>query len=118
MLEPKLPKKSKFRDRMETGLREIFGEVERYVLPLIKSDPDVRFSKEENRILALQQINRLNQRIGQLARSSKDKMPDMKVLQTQVNNMTIGIKSDNTIQVKNALTQVKSLIATIDSKTD
>ena len=52
-------------------------------------------SKDESRVLALQQINRLNQRIGQIARSSKENMTEMKILQTQVNRLTIGVKTDN-----------------------
>ena len=84
----------------------------------MEADISGQFSKDENRILVLQQINRLNQRIGQLARASAERMPNMKVLQTQVNNLTIGVKNNNIPQMKNAFIQVKNLIQTLDSQSD
>lgn len=99
---------------MGTGLREILSEVERYLSPMLVADASNRFSREENRILVLQQINRLNQRIGQLARTSKENMPNMKTLQTQVNNLTIGVKNDNIIQMKRSLTLVKNIVESLE----
>ncbi len=84
-------------------------------MPLIGSDSPHGLSKEENRILALQNINRLNQTIGQLVRSGQSSPIDMKVLQTQVNNLTIGVKYDNAAQMKIALTQVRNLVTTYNS---
>ena len=84
-------------------------------MPLIGSDSPHGLSKEENRILALQSINRLNQHIGQLARSGEPSPIDLKALQTQVNNLTVGVKYDNVIQMKHALGQVRNLIATYNS---
>ena len=103
---------------MGTGLNDILSQIERYLIPLMEADISGQFSKDENRILVLQQINRLNQRIGQLARASAERMPNMKVLQTQVNNLTIGVKNNNIPQMKNAFIQVKNLIQTLDSQSD
>ena len=85
--------------------------MEKYVSPLIAKDPSSSFSKEECKILALQQLNRLNQRIGMIARSSKNNMDEMKALQTFVNSVTIGVKNDNVPQLKYGLTQARNLIA-------
>jgi hypothetical protein len=95
---------------MDSMIKEIFSQVERYVSPLISSRSETSFSKEENRILALQQVNRLNQRIGQIARSSKDGSGEMRILQTYVNGLTIGIKSDNIPQIKGTMARAKSYI--------
>jgi hypothetical protein len=95
------------------SLKEIYEKVERYVVPLLGGDvSSSSLSKEENRILALQQINRLNQRIGQIARSNagEDTMTEMKILQRNVNNLTIGVKTDNTAQSKAALATIRSYI--------
>ena len=100
---------------MDTGLSEILSEVERCLLPILRVEGSNQFSKEENRILVLQQINRLNQRIGQIGRTSKEQMPKMKALQAQVNNLTIGVKNDNTLQMKNSLTIVKNVVESIES---
>lgn len=87
-------------------------------MPLIGSDSPHGFSKEENRILALQNINRLNQRIGQLVRSGQSVEIDLKALQTHVNNLTVGVKYDNPIQMKNSLVQVRNMITTYNSSKD
>jgi len=94
---------------LDPALKEIFGQVERYVSPLVRSS-DSSLSKDENRILALQQINRLNQRIGQIARSSKDGTGEMRILQTYVNGLTIGVKSNNVPQIQATMARAKSYI--------
>jgi len=94
---------------LDQTIKEIFAQVERYVAPLVRSS-DSSFSKEENRVLALQQINRLNQKIGQIARSTKDGTGEMRILQTYVNGLTIGVKSDNVAQIHAALARAKSYI--------
>lgn len=95
---------------MEASLKEMFIQVERYVMPLINSESQIGFSNDEIRILALQHINRLNQRIGQIARSSKDRMTDMKALQTYINNLTIGVKNNNVPQMRSALRSASGFI--------
>jgi hypothetical protein len=95
---------------LDPGLKELFWQVERYVLPLVGSNSENAFSKDENRVLALQQINRLNQRIGQIARSSKDESGEMKILQTYVNSLTIGVKTDNVPQIRASIARAKSYI--------
>ena len=94
---------------MDAALKEIYTQVERYVVPLIGGAQSF-MSKEENRILALQQINRLNQRIGLLARTQKDQVQEMKALQVHVNNLTIGVKNDNVGQIKHSLTLVRNYV--------
>lgn len=95
---------------MDPAIKEIFSQVERYVTSLLSGQTDDSLSKEENRILALQQINRLNQRIGQMARSSKDNSGEMKLLQTYINGLTIGVKTDNIPQIKATIARAKSYI--------
>lgn len=102
---------------MDTSLKEIFERVEKYVAPLISSQADTSLSKEENRILALQQINRLNQRIGMIARTSKNTVVDMKALQTFVNALTVGVKNDNVPQIKYGISQARNMILTIANET-
>jgi hypothetical protein len=97
---------------LDSSLKEIFSNVERYVRPLVKTS-DGSFSKDENRVLALQQINRLNQRIGQIARSSKDGTGEMRILQTYVNGLTIGVKTDNVPQIQATLARAKSYIDSV-----
>ena len=87
-------------------------------MPLIDGDTPHGFSKEENRILALQNINRLNQRIGLLVRSGQTTVIDLRALQTHVNNLTVGVKYDNPIQMKNSLAQVRNMISTYNSSTN
>jgi hypothetical protein len=101
-------------EAMDAGLREIFEQVEKYLRPLLSRDPYTPLSKDEARVLALQNINRLNQRIGMLARSSKDKMTEMKILQTQVNRLTIGVKTDNVPQIRGSMASVRSYIDTLE----
>jgi hypothetical protein len=84
-------------------------------MPLINSDSPGRFSKEENRILVLQAINRLNQRIGQLARSGSFVDFDLKALQTYVNNLTIGIKFENVAQMKPAIASIRGMLTGLPS---
>ena len=86
------------------------------MIPLIANDPERKFSREENKILALQQINRLNQRIGMIARSNKNEMDDMKVLQNFVSSITIGVKNDNVPQLKHGLTHAKNMILSHSEK--
>jgi len=96
-------------------IREIFSQVERYVTPLMRRQPDgSSFSKDETRILALQQINRLNQRIGQVARSSKDSSGEMRILQSYINGLTIGVKTDNIPQITATIERAKSYIQSDD----
>ncbi len=89
---------------------EIVAQLENYLRPIISRDPLSILSAEEARILVLQQINRLNRRIGQIARSSKDDSGEMKILQTFVNRLTIGVKTDNVPLIRGSLASVRSYI--------
>jgi hypothetical protein len=99
----------------EYHLKEIFVDLERYVMPLIGGDSPFGLSKKENEVLALQSINRLNQRIGFLARTNSALAENMRILQTYVNNLTIGLKSDNITQMKAALSSVRNTIISLES---
>jgi hypothetical protein len=101
----------------DNTLKELFDQVERYALPLIANDPESKFSKDECRILALQQLNRLNQKIGMIARSNRTELVDMKALQTFVNSITVGVKNGNVPQLKYGLTQTKNMISTLSKET-
>ena len=98
---------------MDSGLKELFLEVEKYVQPILCEKRASSVSKEENTILALQRVHRLNQTIGLLARSNKEKMEEMKSLQNFVNVLTVGLKSDNVQKIRFGLSRTKSLIATL-----
>jgi len=95
---------------LDAVVKEIFSQVERYINPLIAGQSETSFSKEENRILALQQINRLNHRIGQIARTSKDESGEMKILQTFINGLTKGVKTDNVPQIRTTIARARSYI--------
>lgn len=99
---------------MENELRILFTEVERHAIPLVSNDPSGRLSKEESRVLALQAIHRLNQRIGFLVRTNSNTAGEMRLLQTFVNNLTLGIKNDNSQMVRSALSSVRNIISTIE----
>lgn len=98
---------------MDRGLQELLDEVEKYVQPIISENLLSSFSKEENRILALQRVHRLNLKIGMLARSNKEKMEEMKTLQDFVNSLTIGLKSNNVPQMRFGLTRAKNMITSL-----
>ena len=99
---------------VEYHLREVFVQVERYVMPLIGSDSPQGLSKEENRVLAFQNVNRLNQRIGFLARENPKNAEEMRLLQTYVNSLTIGLKQENTQQIRAALTSTRQMINSLE----
>ena len=99
---------------MEGELRLLFTEVERHAMPLISGESGARLSKEESRVLALQGIHRLNQRIGFLARTGSKEIGEMKLLQTYVNNLTIGVKNDNAQMIRSALGSIRNIIGTIE----
>lgn len=88
--------------------------VERYAMSVAGSDSPTGFSKEENRILALQHVNRLNQRIGFLARQHIAQEGEMRLLQTFVNGLTIGLKNDNIPQIRSSLSSVRNVLKTLD----
>jgi hypothetical protein len=98
-------------------LKDLFRQVERYVSPITQSDSGSNFSKDENKILALQQLTRLNQRIGLIARTTKDELENMKLLQTYVNSITSGVKNDNLPQIRYGMTQARNMILLPDKET-
>ena len=99
---------------MEFEIQALFDPVERYVGPLIDSNTMSSLSKQENKVLALQNINRLNIRLGKMARSAKDESGNLRILQTYVNNLTVAIKYDNVPLIKSSLTSTRSIIKEIE----
>ncbi len=83
-------------------------------MPLIGSDSPQGFSKEESRVLALQSVNQLNQRIGYLVRSGSAEVEEMWILQTFVNRLTVGIKTDNQPQMRGALSSIRNMIKSLE----
>lgn len=101
---------------MNSQLKELFGAVERYVLPLIGGGSSSGLSKEENTVLALQNVHRLNVHIGMLARSTKDdESGNLRILQTYVNNLTIALKNENVPMMKGALASARNMINAIEA---
>ncbi len=84
-------------------------------MPLIGIESPGGFSKEENRVLALQAINRFNQRVGQLARSGQSTDVDLRALQTYVNNLTVGIKYGSAAQMRPALNSIRGMLRDVPS---
>jgi len=103
---------------METTLSEIFSQVQRYVIPIVSSTKGPGLSKEENRVLAFQYVNRMNHRIGYLARQNAKDPNDLKLLQTYVNNLTKGLKIDNVLLIKSALSSIRSMIPSIEKPSE
>jgi DNA-directed RNA polymerase specialized sigma54-like protein len=97
----------------EYGLREIFDQLEKYTAEILQPDPSSRFSAEENRLLALQCVNRLNLRIGHLVRAGRKSSEEMRLLQRYVNNLTVALKTDNKPFMRSSLSSAKNLIRSI-----
>lgn len=96
---------------MEQGLKELFDAVERYVNPLLGRAQEVTaLSTQENKVLALQNVNRLNINLGKIARSKKDETGNLHLLQIYVNNLTVGIKNDNIQMMKSAIASARNII--------
>ncbi len=88
----------------------MFSTVERYVRPLIGEDELTGLSNQENKVLALQNVNRLNIHIGKVARSNKDESGNLHLLQMYVNNLTVAIKNDNVPMMKSSIASAKNII--------
>ena len=85
-------------------------------MPLIGGDSYGNLSKEENRVLALQNIHRLNNRVGQIARSSKEESGEMRILQMYVNNLTIALKNENMPMMKGAIASARNVIKELEKR--
>ena len=103
---------------METTLSEILSQVERYVIPIVSSTKGPGLSKEENRVLAFQCINRMNHRIGYFSRQNVKDPSDLKLLKTYVNNLTKGLKIDNVPLIKSALGSIRNIIPSIEKPSE
>ncbi len=96
---------------LDQELKELFDTVERYVNPLLgRAQEDTTLSAQENKVLALQNVNRLNINLGKIARSRKDETGNLHLLQMYVNNLTVGIKNDNTQLMKSAIASARNII--------
>ena len=96
-------------------LKDVFVQVEAHVMPLIGGDSPHGLSKDENKVIAFQNVNRLNQRIGFLVRESSENSGVMRILQTYVNSLTIGLKSDNIQQIRSAMTSIRNMINALEA---
>lgn len=95
---------------LDRQIKELFNTVERYVMPLIGGDSPSGFSKQENKVLALQNINRLNISLGKIARSSKDESGNLHILQMYINNLTVALKNDNIPMMKSSIASSRNVI--------
>jgi hypothetical protein len=89
----------------------------RQVTALLKKEYQIGLSRKDHTVLALQAVNRLNHVIGKAGLTGARPMEEMRLLQTYVNNLTLGIKRDSDQQMKIALAGVKELIEKGESKT-
>ncbi len=99
---------------MDSQIKELFATVERYVTPLIGGNVPSSFSNQENKVLALQNINRLNIHMGKLARRSKDESGNLHLLQMYVNNLTVALKNDNVAMMRSSLASSRNIISEIE----
>jgi hypothetical protein len=99
---------------LDPQIKELFDTVERYVMPLIGGDSPSGFSKQENKVLALQNINRLNISLGKIARLSKDESGNLHILQMYINNLTVALKNDNIPMMKSSIASSRNLIKEIE----
>jgi hypothetical protein len=101
---------------MDAEVAELFEALQRYVNPLLSRDSYSKFSKQEGIVLALQCINRINQKIGKEARSSRDESGYLRLLQARVNNVTIALKNENVPALRASLASLRSLIVESGSR--
>jgi hypothetical protein len=99
---------------LDPQIKELFNTVERYVMPLIGGDSLSGFSKQENKVLALQNINRLNITLGRIARSTKDESGNLHLLQMYVNNLTVALKNDNVPMIRSSISSSRNIIRELE----
>jgi hypothetical protein len=68
------------------------------------------FSKQECFVLALQCLNRINQKIGHEARSRKDETEFLRLFQARVNGVTRALKSENLPMLGAAMASLEGFI--------
>jgi hypothetical protein len=98
---------------LERTIERLFHNVERYVMPLLGSEEPNQLSKQENLVLALQNINNLNILIGKIARGSKDEFGNLHLLQMYVNNLTVALKNDNVPLMRSSIASIRNVIQEI-----
>lgn len=103
---------------MDQEIKDLFNTVERYVNPLLygRGIESSTLSNQENKVLALQNINRLNIHLGKLARSRKDESGNLHLLQTYVNNLTVGLKNDNIQLMKSAIASARNILNELEKR--
>lgn len=99
---------------MDETLNSLFDSVERYAAPLTGGDYSSNLSKQENKVLALQNVNRFNIHLGKLARSKKDASGSLHLLQMYVNNLTVALKNDNAPLLKSSIASSRNVIREIE----
>ncbi|GEM_PF-1569362 len=106
---------------MSESLKQAYANLERYCISFgeMRRSGTSRFSKEEDKLLAFQSINRLNQTIGRTVRESSGDtklIEKMRILQTYVNRLTVALKSDNKQLVSSSLFSIRALIGKIEER--
>jgi hypothetical protein len=100
---------------LDSQIKELFNNVERYVMPLISPNKPSSFSNQENKVLALQSINRLNIYLGRKARSTKDESGNLHILQMYVNNLTVALKNDNIPLIRSSISSSRNMIRELEA---
>jgi hypothetical protein len=104
---------------LSENLKQAYANLERYCISLgeMRRSGTSGFSEEEDKLLAFQSINRLNQNIGRTVRESSgntELIEKMRILQTYVNRLTVALKSDNKQLVSSSLFSIRALIGKIE----
>jgi hypothetical protein len=84
-------------------------------MPLISPNKPSSFSNQENKVLALQSINRLNIYLGRKARSTKDESGNLHILQMYVNNLTVALKNDNIPLIRSSISSSRNMIRELEA---
>jgi hypothetical protein len=100
---------------LDSQIKVLFTNVERHVMPLIENDRQNNLSKQENKVLALQDINRFNIYLGKKARSTKDESGNLHILQIYVNNLTMGLKNDNIPLMRSAISSSRNMLNELEN---
>jgi hypothetical protein len=101
---------------LDVEISQEFEALERYIDPLIGSNQYSQLTEQENQVLALQAINRINLRIGRAARCSKDGSDSFRLLQTHVNNVTVALKREDRVLLKHAVASLRGVLRELNPK--
>ena len=95
-------------------IKDLFSNVERYVIPFIGGESLGGLSRQECLVLSLQNINRFNIHLGKISKSSKDESGTLHLLQLYVNNLTVALKNENKALMKSSIASIRNMISEIE----